>query len=148
MLRMRARPRCTLSDLVSMVTGSAPAHSDVTGRSSSECEIHIDGNMFFWIAGVAGAGLAFLTFQAITMAGRRRRRDAEYEPGGGERVADMLWLGRNLGYGYLEPLSHTIIPPKSLHVIVAQRICQVCHMKDFSDSEKEFVRLPKQWPGG
>ena len=94
LLRMlpRPRPRCSLSDLVSMVTGS----SDVTGRSSSECEIHIDGNMFFWIAGVAGAGLAFLTYQAITMMRRRRkRRDADINSPV-QRFADMLWLGRNL----------------------------------------------------
>ena len=106
------RPRCTISELVSMVTGSAPTHSDVTGRSSSECEIHIDGNMFFWIAGVAGAGLAFLTYQAITMSRRRRRDTADHWPGGGERVADMIWLGRNLVMDmdilnlYLIPSSH------------------------------------------
>ena len=92
MLRLRPRPRCSLSELVSMVTGAAS--DPVTGRGSSECEIHIDGNMFFWIAGLAGAGLAFLTFQAITM-GRRRRRDTGHSPAWGGRIADMLWLGRN-----------------------------------------------------
>ena len=95
LLRMRPlRPRCSLTDLVSMVTGT----SDVTGRSSSECEIHIDGNMFFWIAGVAGAGLAFLTYQAITMMRRRRkRRDTNLSPV--QQFADMLWLGRNIDMG-------------------------------------------------
>ena len=91
MLRMRPRPRCSLSELVSMVTGTVSNPGMVTGRGSSECEIHIDGNMFFWIAGLAGAGLAFLTYQAITM-GRRRRRDTGSGHGW---IADMIWLGRN-----------------------------------------------------
>ena len=85
-LSMRPRPRCSVSELIS---------GSVTGRSSSECEIHIDGNMFFWVAGVAGAGLAFLTYQAITM-GRRRRRDTGHWPAQGDQVADILWLGRAL----------------------------------------------------
>ena len=95
LLRMRPRPRCSLSELVSMVTGTVSNPGMVTGRGSSECEIHIDGNMFFWVAGVAGAGLAFLTYQAITM-GRRRRRDTGHWPAQGDQVADMLWLGRAL----------------------------------------------------
>ena len=115
LLRMlpRPRPRCSLSDLVSMVTGS----SDVTGRSSSECEIHIDGNMFFWIAGVAGAGLAFLTYQAITMMRRRRkRRDADINSPV-QRFADMLWLGRNMDMGVLNLyfISSSNLKPNSLH---------------------------------
>ena len=39
MLRMRPRPRCSLSELVSMVTGTASNPGMVTGRGSSECEM-------------------------------------------------------------------------------------------------------------
>ena len=86
------RPRCGLAETISqLVCGGVAAGAG--GRSSSDCEIHIDGNLFFWVAGVAGAGLAFLTFQAITMAGRRRRRDTG-EVGADTRLADLLWLGR------------------------------------------------------
>ena len=132
LLRMRPRPRCSMSELVSMVTGTASNPGMVTGRGSSECEIHIDGNMFFWIAGLAGAGLAFLTYQAITM-GRRRRRDTDSGHGW---IADMLWLGRNTHW--ISGISTSTHHPTQklhrsiLHVIVAQRIFLVCHMKDFS----------------
>ena len=87
------RPRCGLAETVSQLVSGGGVAAGAGGRSSSDCEIHIDGNLFFWVAGVAGAGLAFLTFQAITMAGRRRRRDTG-EVGADTRLADLLWLGR------------------------------------------------------
>ena len=58
-----------------------------------DCEIHIDGNMFFWIAGIAGAGLAFLTYQAITMAGRRKKREDQDQFSDFQKLSDMIWLG-------------------------------------------------------
>ena len=117
LLRMRPRPRCSLSELVTRVTGTASGPGMVTGRGSSECEIHIDGNMFFWIAGLAGAGLAFLTYQAITM-GRRRRRDTGHSPAWGGRIADMLWLGRNTHW-----ISGILLQPIILPISCTDQFC-------------------------
>ena len=60
-LLSRARPRCSLSDIIDRLV--SPGYSD-HGRGMDECEIHIDGNMFFWVAGAVGAGLAWITYQA------------------------------------------------------------------------------------
>ena len=96
LLRARIKPKCTIGDIITKLispSNNYDYHSTGVGRSRNECEIHIDGNMFFWIAGVAGAGLAFLTFQAITMAGRRRRREVDEYELFGNQIRDILWLG-------------------------------------------------------
>ena len=96
LLKARIKPRCTVGDFLTHLispSNNYDYHTVGVGRSRSECEIHIDGNMFFWIAGVAGAGLAFLTFQAITMAGRRRRREVDESEMFGNQIRDILWLG-------------------------------------------------------
>ena len=88
-LSRRPARRCSLSEMILSLSSPGPAPG-WSGRSS-DCEVHLDGNLFFWVAGVAGAGLAFLLNQAITMAGRRRRRreDLQESP-----LGDLLWLGR------------------------------------------------------
>ena len=115
------RPRCGLADTISQLVSGGRVAAGAGGRSSSDCEIHIDGNLFFWVAGVAGAGLAFLTFQAITMAGRRRRRDTG-EVGADTRLADLLWLGRT-------PicLHHTIHQGSIDNYCHSNRICVFCN---------------------
>ena len=92
-LRARIKPKCTVGDLITKLISPSNNYNIGVGRSRNECEIHIDGNMFFWIAGVAGAGLAFLTFQAITMQGRRRRREVDESELFGNQIRDILWLG-------------------------------------------------------
>ena len=39
-----------------------------------ECEIHVDGDLLFCAFGALGAGLAYLTYTAITAKGKRRRK--------------------------------------------------------------------------
>ena len=86
-----ARRKCSLSEIFLKLGSPSPSKTAWTGRSG-DCEIHLDGNLFFWAPAAAGAGLAFLLNQAITMAGRRgRRRGAPLES---FHVGDLLWLGR------------------------------------------------------
>ena len=94
LLRARIKPSCSFSEIINrMISPSSSRNSYVSGRSMDDCEIHIDGNMFFWIAGVAGAGLAFLTYQAITMAGRRKKREDQDQFSDFQKLSDMIWLG-------------------------------------------------------
>ena len=94
LLRARIKPSCSFSEIINrMISPSSSRNSFVSGRSMDDCEIHIDGNMFFWIAGVAGAGLAFLTYQAITMAGRRKKREDQDQFSDFQKLSDMIWLG-------------------------------------------------------
>ena len=72
--------------------------SSFSGRSRDNCEIHIDGNMFFWIAAAAGAGLAFLTFQAITMRGRKRRNAPQEQLSVRQQIEDIIHLGDALSF--------------------------------------------------
>ena len=88
-MRRRGPRSCSLSEIFLRLGSSSPGQ----GRSSS-CEIHLDGNLFFWAAAAAGAGLAFLLNQAITMAGRRRRRRREEAPLESSLLGDLFWLGR------------------------------------------------------
>ena len=41
---------------------------------SSDCEVWIDGDLVFGAFAAAGAAFAFILYQEITMAGRRRRK--------------------------------------------------------------------------
>lgn len=40
----------------------------------SDCEVWIDGDLVFGAFAAAGAAFAFILYQEITMAGRRRRK--------------------------------------------------------------------------
>ena len=67
----KIKPQCSLADFIDFLLKPRPQYG--VGRGM-ECEIHIDGDFLFGAFGALGAGLAFLTYQAITMAGRRRRK--------------------------------------------------------------------------
>ena len=41
---------------------------------SGDCEVWIDGDLVFGAFAAAGAAFAFILYQEITMAGRRRRK--------------------------------------------------------------------------
>ena len=84
--------RCSLLEAIDVWLSP----SSFSGRSRDNCEIHIDGNMFFWIAAAAGAGLAFLTFQAITMRGRKRRNAPQSQLSFRQQIEDVIHLGDTL----------------------------------------------------
>ena len=90
-LMSRVRPRCSLSDIIDKFV--SPGQYNDYGRGMDECEIHIDGNMFFWVAGAVGAGLAFITYQAILTKGRRRRRDTTDQSVSINYVQDLIMIG-------------------------------------------------------
>jgi hypothetical protein len=71
--RFPSRPQCSIGQTLDLLLGGQPGPAG-TGRQIGECEIHIDGNLIFQAFGVLGAGLAYLTYEAIKAKGRRRRR--------------------------------------------------------------------------
>ena len=121
--------RCSLSEIL-LKLGSGPHRPTEWAGRSSDCEIHLDGNMFFWVAAVAGAGLAFLLNQAITMAGRRRRRRAA--PPESAPVGDLLWLGRDCFISQ----AGTLLAP-----------CDTRHETIWKVSERSHIscKLPSPW---
>jgi hypothetical protein len=67
----KIKPKCSFAEIIDLLL--KPRSSQGVGRGM-ECEIHIDGDFLFMAFGALGAALAFLTYQAITMAGRKRRK--------------------------------------------------------------------------
>ena len=75
----KIKPKCSVLELIDLII--KPRTYNGVGRDMDECEIHIDGDFLFMAFGALGAGLAFLTYQAITTKGKRRRkREAETIP--------------------------------------------------------------------
>ena len=73
----KIKPKCSLAEFIDFLI--KPRTYNGVGRAM-ECEIHIDGDLLFMALGALGAGLAFLTYQAIIAAGRRKRSsDGSYE---------------------------------------------------------------------
>ena len=56
---------------------------------SSDCEVWIDGDLVFGAFAAAGAAFAFILYQEITMAGRRRRRRKRSS----KNLKDLLFIG-------------------------------------------------------
>ena len=73
---LRRRPKCSVVQFLEIVFKDRSLDgSQGVGRSESGgCEVHVDGNLIFQAFAVLGAGLAFLTFQAIKDKGRKRKR--------------------------------------------------------------------------
>ena len=99
----KIKPKCSLTDFIDFLI--KPRTYNGVGRAM-ECEIHIDGDFLFMAFGALGAGLAFLTYQAITTKGKRRRkREAEPERNNSflssyltPEFADLLVLGIYLSF--------------------------------------------------
>ena len=65
-----------------------------SGSSSGSCfSLDICPDLILAAIALAAAVAAFVLYQTITMAGRRRKREAD-DPSG-NLVTDLLWLGRN-----------------------------------------------------
>ena len=56
---------------------------------SSDCEVWIDGDLVFGAFAAAGAAFAFILYQEITMAGRRRKRRKRSS----KNLKDLLFIG-------------------------------------------------------
>ena len=68
------RQKCSLANIFDKIT-SRGAHDEV-GRGMG-CELHIDGDFIFLSLAALGLALGFLTFQAITAAGGKKKREAQ-----------------------------------------------------------------------
>ena len=55
---------------------------------SSDCEVWIDGDLVFGAFAAAGAAFAFILYQEITMAGRRKKRKRS-----SKNLKDLLFIG-------------------------------------------------------
>ena len=60
----------------------------------SDCEVWIDGDLVFGAFAAAGAAFAFILYQEITMAGRRRRKRSN------NVVKDFIFIGERSLFVY------------------------------------------------